>query len=173
MAALTELTSEKRKALRRKAHVHTEHCYSQLMIDCAEHHAHDASCYSRRMWCPQREEPELALVLDALDVLDALQRNSEQELSEWRKHQEICSGDDNDTPTELDRLNPYARSYKDNNPLPTEPAAAFIHGIRYYAGMLEDGDSWEHSLGHIESLCKDFAEAIAKRRKATEVSDGQ
>ncbi len=88
-------------------------------------------------------------------------------LEDWRKHQEICSGADNDTPAELDRLNPFARSYK-NNPTPTEPAARFIHGLRYYAGMLEEGDQWWHSLGHIESLCKEFQAAIDARKAADE-----
>ena len=54
-----------------------------------------------------------------------------------------------DKPTELDRLNPYKRGWVDN-PTPAEQPASFIHGVRYYLGMLEDGESWDHSLGHIQ-----------------------
>lgn len=73
-----------------------------------------------------------------------------------------CSECLDEAPTELLRLNPYARHDFEDKP-PEDPAGKFIHGVRYYAGMLEDGDSWWHSLGHIESLCRDFDDAISER----------
>ena len=110
----------------------------------------------------------LAAKREVLDEIEALQGKLDEaraQVAGWVKHQEICSGqDDNDTPTELDRLNPFARHWK-RQERPTTQPEEFIHGIRYYAGMLEDGDSWWHSLGHVESLCRDFQTAIDARRK--------
>lgn len=76
---------------------------------------------------------------------------------------ELNTEEEPEKPGELDRLNPYKRRWVEN-PLPTEPAARFAHGVRYYLGMLEDGDQWWHSLGHIESCCKEFGEAIESHR---------
>lgn len=81
----------------------------------------------------------------------------------WTKHEEICSGaDEHENPNEADRLNPYKRSWIKQE-LPTGPLASFLHGIRYYAGMLEDDDNWSHGLGHIEELCVEFDKAIHER----------
>jgi hypothetical protein len=83
---------------------------------------------------------------------------------------EITTEEEPEKPGELDRLNPFKRGWVDN-PAPAEQPANFIHGVRYYLGMLEDGDSWWHSLGHIESLCKDFQSAVDERAgKASEPS---
>lgn len=81
------------------------------------------------------------------------------------RHAEICTDGEEETPaTELDRLNPYKRGWVDN-PTPTEQPARFIHGVRYYLGMLEDGDSWDHSLGHIEYREQVGPDALDNGRK--------
>jgi len=92
---------------------------------------------------------------EALAQVDALTK-------QIAAHEEICSGNDDDPPNEVDRLNPYKHSWKKQD-VPTEPLAEFLHGIRYYAGMLEDDDNWSHGLGHIEELCVDFDKAIHDR----------
>lgn len=73
-----------------------------------------------------------------------------------------CQGCDDEAPLELLRLNPYLRHDRDNKP-PTEQPAAFIWGVRYYLGMLEDDGDWSHELGHIQELCKEFDAAISER----------
>jgi hypothetical protein len=111
-------------------------------------------------------------------VRDGLQQRIdrlEKELQTLDRLREICTEEEPEKPGELDRLNPYKRGWVDN-PAPAEQPANFIHGVRYYLGMLEDGDSWWHSLGHIESLCRDFQTAIdARAGKAPEpaVTDEQ
>jgi len=99
---------------------------------------------------PIREglEPRIARVDAALQALERLR--------------EICTAEEPEKPGELDRLNPYKRGWIEN-PTPTEQPARFLHGVRYYLGMLEDGDSWGHSLGHIEELCREFQAAADAR----------
>lgn len=92
---------------------------------------------------------------------DAEQRLVEAN-TELDRLREICTEEEPEKPGELDRLNPYKRGWIEN-PTPAEQPANFIHGVRYYLGMLEDGDDWGHPLGHIESLCTEFQAAIDAR----------
>lgn len=96
------------------------------------------------------------------DALGARAMTEVQALTACKHGKPTCGECLEEAPLELLRLNPFARHDIENKP-PTDPAGAFIFGIRYYAGMLEDGDSWGHSLGHIESLCRDFQNAIDDR----------
>ena len=95
----------------------------------------------------------------------------EAALQAFERIREICTEEEPEKPGELDGLNPYKRGSVDN-PTPTEQPARFLHGVRYYLGMLEDGDSWGHSLGHIEELCRELQAAInALAGRATEPPD--
>jgi hypothetical protein len=62
------ITDEQLQALRRRAHQHTSRCYGRYE-PCGEHHAHDDKCGDRPLVCGQREEPELAMMLDEIDSL--------------------------------------------------------------------------------------------------------
>lgn len=101
----------------------------------------------------------LALLTDALGPRAMTEM---QALTACKHGKPTCGECLAEAPLELLRLNPFARHDIENKP-PTDPARAFIFGIRYYAGMLEDGDSWGHSLGHIQECCKEFAVATAER----------
>lgn len=105
------------------------------------------------------KQEALALLNDALG---ARAMTEVQALTACKHGKPTCGECLEEAPLELLRLNPFARHDIENKP-PTDPAGAFIFGIRYYAGMLEDGDDWWHSLGHIESLCRDFQNAIDDR----------
>jgi hypothetical protein len=51
------------KNLKRRAHVHTDICYGSYR-PCGEHHAHDMQCGGKPLWCREREEPELIILLE-------------------------------------------------------------------------------------------------------------
>ena len=103
------------------------------------------------------------------EVIKAQSGRLEAALQELGRLREICTDEEPEKPGELDRLNPYKRGWVEN-PAPKEQPANFIHGVRYYLGMLEDGDSWPHPLGHIESLCREFQVAIDARAGRTQVA---
>lgn len=65
------ITDKQLQALRRRAHLHSDRCYGMYQV-CGEHHMHDATCGSRSLICGQREEPDLALLLDEMDRLRAI-----------------------------------------------------------------------------------------------------
>ena len=67
------ITDEQLQAMRRRAHVHTNSCYGRYE-PCGEHHAHDDKCGGRPRVCGQREEPEMAMLLDEVDSLRAISR---------------------------------------------------------------------------------------------------
>jgi hypothetical protein len=121
--------------------------------------------------------PRIAQAIADAEARGRASRDEEVERlrGEIARLREITTEEEPEKPGELDRLNPYKRGWVDN-PAPAEQPANFIHGIRYYLGMLEDGDDWSHSLGHIESLCKDFravTDARAGKAQVPAVTDEQ
>lgn len=123
--------------------------------------------------CPiEPVESEIASLRAAKEQVEALTKERDELKAQWAKHEEICSGWEEDPPNEVDRLNPYKRGWIVNESnRPTEPRALFLFGIRYYAGMLEDDDdNPSHSLGHIEECCVNFDKFLHERAGKVYVS---
>jgi hypothetical protein len=62
------ITDDQIRALRRRAHVHVDHCYGRYE-PCGEHHVHDDQCGGRPLVCGLPAEPDLVLLLDEVERL--------------------------------------------------------------------------------------------------------
>jgi hypothetical protein len=78
---MIDLSPELRRALQRRAHVHTDRCYGTYE-PCGEHHAHDDQCGSRPLRCGLREDPDLVALLHY--VID-LERRLAARDAEWQQ----------------------------------------------------------------------------------------